>query len=68
MPNQKKKICRQMTLVKFDCLEVIPPEDVKRKLHRKFAKLVSDSKISEIREELNIVELQSDCVNNNPKT
>jgi len=53
-----------MNLINLEHLDVIPWNEIKRKLDKKYEKLVVESEINETGEELNIGEFESNLVNN----
>jgi len=53
-----------MNPTKLEEMDVIPLEEIRRKLEKQHGKLVIASEINEIGEELNIEEFESNLVNN----
>ena len=53
-----------MKLIKLDDLNIVPLEEIRRKLNRKYCKIVADDEINEIREKFNIDEIESNLPNN----
>ena len=52
-----------MNLIKLEDLNVIPLEEARRKLDKKYGKMVFDDKINQIGEKLNIDEIETNLVN-----
>ena len=60
----EEEIYPQMNLFKLKDLKFLPLEEIKRKLYKKFKKMVVDEKNNNIGENLNICEIESNIVNN----
>ena len=53
-----------MNLIKLKDLNVVPSEEIRKKLGKKYEKMIFDDEINDIREKLNIDEIESNLVNN----
>ena len=53
-----------MNLIKLKDLNVLPLEDIRRKLDNKYGKMIVEDKINEIGEELDLSEIETNLVNN----
>ena len=53
-----------MNLIKLEDLNVLPLEEVRRKLDKKYGKMTIEDEINEIREELDVEEIEANLVNN----
>ena len=53
-----------MNLIKLEDLNVLPLEEVRRKLEKKYGKKTVEDEINEIGEELNLGEIETNLVNN----
>ena len=53
-----------MNLIKLEVLNVLPLEEVRRKLDKKYDKMAIEDKINEIGEELDLGEIETNLVNN----
>lgn len=53
-----------MNLIKLDDLNVVPLEEIRSKLDKKYDKMVFDDEINEIGEELHIGEIDTNLVSN----
>ena len=62
--QQEEEIYQQMNPIKLEDLNVLPLEEVRRKLDKKYGKMVVEDEINEIREELNLSDIQTNLVNN----
>ena len=53
-----------MHLIKPDDLNALPLEEIRRKLEKKHGKMTAEDEINEIREEVNLGEIETNLVNN----
>ena len=53
-----------MNLIKLEDLNVLPLEEIKKKLDKKFGKKLLEEENNEVGEKLNIHEIESNLVNN----
>ena len=60
----EEEMYQQMNLIKLKDLNVVPLEEIRKNLNKKYGKIVFDDEINEIGEELNTDEIQSNLFNN----
>ena len=60
----EEEIYHQINLVKLEDLNVLPLEEVRRKLDKKYGKMTIENEINEIEEELDLGEIETNLVNN----
>ena len=60
--SSEEEIYQQMNLIKLEDLNILPLEEIRRKLNKKCDKMIVDEENNEIGEELN--EMESNLVNN----
>ena len=60
----EEEIYQQMNLIKLEELSVLPFEEIRKKLDKKFSKKLLEEEKNEVGEELNIDEIESNLVNN----
>ena len=53
-----------MNLIKLEDLDVLPLEEIRRKLNKKYGKMTAENEINEIREEIDLYEAETNLVNN----
>jgi len=53
-----------MNLIKLDDLNVLPLEEIKRTLDKKYGKMIAENEINEIEEEIDLHETETNLVNN----
>jgi len=60
----EEEIYQLMNLIKLEDLNVLPLEEIMKKLDKKFSKKLLEEEKNEVGEELNIDEIESNLVNN----
>ena len=60
----EEEIYQQMNLIKLKDLDVLPLEEIRRKLDKKYVKMTIENEINEIKEENNLYEAKTSLVNN----
>jgi len=60
----EEDIYQQMNLIKLEDLNVLPLEEIRRKLDQKYGKMIIEDEINEISEELDLGEIKTNLVNN----
>jgi len=60
----EEEIYQQMNLIKLEDLNVLPLEEIRKKLDKKFGKKLLEEGNNEVGEELNIGKIESNLVNN----
>jgi len=53
-----------MNLIKLDDLNLLPLEEIKQKLDKKYGKMAAENEINEIGEEIDLHETETNLVNN----
>jgi len=53
-----------VNLIKLEDVNVLPLEEIRRKLDKKYGKMTIEDEINEIGEELNLGEIETNLVNN----
>ena len=59
----KEEIYQQMNFIKLKDLNVLSLEEIRRNLNKKYDKMAVEDEINEIREELNLGEIETNLVN-----
>ena len=60
----EEEIYQQMNLIKLRDLKVLPLEEIKRKLDKKYGKIAAEDEINEIGEEIDLYETETNLANN----
>ena len=60
----EEEIYQQMNLIKLRDLNALPLEEIKRKIDKKYGKMIAKNKINEMGEEIDLYELETNLVNN----
>ena len=60
----EEEIYQKMNLIKLEDLNVLPLEEVRRKVDKKYGKMTVEHEINEIEEEINLYETETNLVNN----
>ena len=60
----EEEIYQQMNLIKLRDLNILPLEEIRRKLDKKYGKMTKENEINEIREEINLYEIETNLVKN----
>ena len=60
----EEEIQQQMTLIKLEDLSVLPLEEVRRKLDKKYGKMAVENEINEIGKQVDLYEIETNLVNN----
>ena len=60
----EEEIYQQMNLNKLEDLNILPLEEIRRKLDKKYGKMTNENKINEIGEEIDLYETETNLVKN----
>jgi len=60
----EEEMYQQMNLIKLEDLNVLPLEEIRRKLHKKYGKMTIENEIHEIEEEIDLHEIETNLVKN----
>jgi len=60
----EEEIYQQMSFIKLEDLNVLPLEEIRRKLHKKYRKMTTENKINEIGEEIDLYETETNLIKN----
>ena len=60
----EEEIYQQMNLIKLRDLNVLPLEEIRRKLDKKYSKIINENEINEIGEEIDLYETETNLVKN----
>ena len=55
----KEEIYQQMNLIKLEDLNILPLEEIRRKLDKKYGKMTNENEINEIGEEIDLYETET---------
>ena len=60
----EEEIYQQMNLIKLEDLNALPLEEIKRKLDKKYGKMVAEDEINELGEKIGLYEIETNLVKN----